>query len=259
MHISRDIKKKVAMSARKYRKTLLSTKGSYSKSSQKRGRKRKTQSMASKEIAMDIAEAENVFVGPTPWQDAAFSSYIPKSTKVNLRYAGALQLSNGVSVFGHHIYGANDAYDPNHTGAGHQPRGFDQMMSMYEHYQVIGSKIRVFGEAGVEFCLVVGLRNDALPVSNIINVLESNPQYTTIAHSEGRVCQAAITFSQKDFFGQGQLDPDFQGTASSAPGQKAYFHIGIAANNPVTETTMFGYVVIDYICVFTEPTQPPQS
>ena len=32
---------------------------------------------------------------------------------------------------------------PNHTGVGHQPLYFDQLMTIYNHYIVIGAKITV--------------------------------------------------------------------------------------------------------------------
>ena len=38
---------------------------------------------------------------------------------------------------------ANGAFDPNLTGVGHQPRGFDQFMAGYETFTVTGSKISV--------------------------------------------------------------------------------------------------------------------
>jgi len=247
------------MSATKMRKTLLSTRGGYTKTSQKRSRKRKSSAMESKRVAMDIAQADNLVMAPTPWIDAAFSSYIPKSTKANLRYAASFTQSCGVASFGAHVFGANNAFDPDYTGAGHQPNGFDQLMTMYEHYQVIGSKITVFGETGGEFCMYVSLKNNAGTSTSIINCLENRPQFTTIAHSEDNFCQISQSFSQKEFFGQGQLDPDFQGTVSAGPGQTAFFHVGIAANNPTSTLTLYGFVIIDMICVFTEPAQPPQS
>ena len=36
-----------------------------------------------------------------------------------------------------------DCADPNHTGVGHQPLYFDQLMTIYNHYIVIGAKITV--------------------------------------------------------------------------------------------------------------------
>lgn len=37
-------------------------------------------------------------------------------------------------VVGSYVFQINGPYDPNVTGIGHQPLGFDQLMLMYEHY-----------------------------------------------------------------------------------------------------------------------------
>jgi len=42
-----------------------------------------------------------------------------------------------------YFFSANGLFDPNTTGTGHQPMGFDQMMLMYEQYTVFASKITV--------------------------------------------------------------------------------------------------------------------
>ena len=41
-------------------------------------------------------------------------------------------------------FACNDAGDPNHTGTGHQPMGFDQLCpGKYDHFTVIGSTCTV--------------------------------------------------------------------------------------------------------------------
>ena len=42
-----------------------------------------------------------------------------------------------------YVYSANGLYDPDITGAGHQPMSFDQLIGMYEHYTVQSGKITV--------------------------------------------------------------------------------------------------------------------
>lgn len=49
-------------------------------------------------------------------------------------YRGALAI---------YVYTTNGLYDPNTTGIGHQPTGFDQLMALYNEYVVIGSTIKV--------------------------------------------------------------------------------------------------------------------
>ena len=42
-----------------------------------------------------------------------------------------------------YLFGANNGYDPDHSGTGHQPMGWDEMAAVYGTYAVVGSKITV--------------------------------------------------------------------------------------------------------------------
>ena len=52
----------------------------------------------------------------------------------------------------------NSIYDPNLTGAGHKPRGADELFSIYEKYTVVGAKITVCYITNNSTPQVVGLR-----------------------------------------------------------------------------------------------------
>ncbi len=63
--------------------------------------------------------------------------------KATLLYTDEINLDPGVAgVAAYHSFRANDCFDPDETGVGHQPRGFDQIIPMYEHFTVIGSKMK---------------------------------------------------------------------------------------------------------------------
>jgi len=50
---------------------------------------------------------------------------------------------NTADVPNYHAFSCNSMFDPDNTGVGHQPMGFDEMAAIYGHYSVVGSKITV--------------------------------------------------------------------------------------------------------------------
>lgn len=66
---------------------------------------------------------------------------------LKLKYNSQFQFSGG-SV-GSYVYAGNAPYDPNVTGVGGQPQGFDQWNGFYTKYRVKASKIKlIFVEGG---------------------------------------------------------------------------------------------------------------
>ncbi len=56
---------------------------------------------------------------------------LPNSFYTKLRYTDSLTVQHSFGNAGTYIFRANDCYDPDLTSTGHQPRGFDQFMSLY--------------------------------------------------------------------------------------------------------------------------------
>jgi len=69
----------------------------------------------------------------------AFPLYIRRT----LRYAQTNVID--VANFGtnQQVFRANSLYDPDYTGGGHQPNGFDQLIAAYNHFTVLRARLRV--------------------------------------------------------------------------------------------------------------------
>lgn len=67
----------------------------------------------------------------------------PKSSKVELTYCEELTVPNRQTSAHPFIFRLNSCYDPNYTAIGHQPRGFDQWMNIYNNYTVIGARVKI--------------------------------------------------------------------------------------------------------------------
>ena len=72
----------------------------------------------------------------------------PKTQVSKLRYVEEVYIdassptvaTNGIA---YNTFRANGCHDPNMTGVGHQPRGWDQHKDLYNEYVVLGSKITI--------------------------------------------------------------------------------------------------------------------
>lgn len=157
---------------------------------------------------------------------------------------------------------ASDLYDPDVTNVGHQPRGFDQLMPLYDHFVVLGSKITLKYAHPNEGPMTVTL---ALKDSSTVET-------STEDYVEGRNCvyslcpsheRATLTlgYSPKTFFSVKNPtdEKDLQGTRSSTPHENAFYHISCASpdgNDPQPASVC---LVVEYIAQFIEPKQPSSS
>jgi len=81
----------------------------------------------------------------------SFSNFVsnqpfPDRRNVKLSYRQIVQLatSNATSLFGtQQAFSLNSLYDPDYTGGGHQPYGFDQLTQIYQRYKVNGVHIKL--------------------------------------------------------------------------------------------------------------------
>lgn len=62
-----------------------------------------------------------------------------RSRYVKLRYVGYGTMNPAAAVTSTcHVFRLNSLYDPDYTGAGHQPYGYDQMSTFWTDYRVVG-------------------------------------------------------------------------------------------------------------------------
>ncbi len=175
---------------------------------------------------------------------------------------------------------------------GHQPRGFDQLGALWNHYTVIGAKMTVM------WCPTPDLD----PVSAIGDPLVFNPNYETscgqislraaqpafapgpntvrrnkeyrdnvfgyVSQGSSPCLRLSKSFSAKKFFTKPDIldNAELQGNtrgggAGDNPSEGAYFVI-LTSNADAQQPTTYRIaldVFIEYIVVFHEPRQPPSS
>lgn len=69
------------------------------------------------------------------------STVIPDRMFLKLKYNDIQSLNTFSQAYQDYIYRGNSVYDPNYTGTGNQPQGFDEWSAFYGQYRVYGSKM----------------------------------------------------------------------------------------------------------------------
>lgn len=203
-------------------------------------------------------------------------SGFPTSKLCRLRYVEEVTIDAGTSGSVRHVFRANGLFDPNLTGAGHQPKGFDQNMTFYNHYTVLSSKMTMTyanktGTNDIPGYTAILLTDDGVtssPWTGAYEMFESR-YYTkmkpTFAGTEagynGQRNVLKKTFSAKKFFARKAItsDPTLRGTALNDPSEGPFYEavvFPIQTNNPAP---MVFLVVIEYIVLFSEPNDIPTS
>lgn len=177
------------------------------------------------------------------------------------RTAGAVNPAN-------YVFSCNGLYDPNITGIGHQPRGFDQLMALYDHYVVIGARISVMyvnrDGSNPQLCTVRVL-DTPTPTTTIENLMENRYLKGAIAGvaNNGSACGSLdLAVNPNEFLGRSKplADPDVKGNTSANPTEQCYFHISTCATDLVSTVGVVDMVVrIEYDTILIEPKQPSES
>jgi len=218
----------------------------------------------------------------------------PQSIATKLRYVEKIDmgsLSNqNVSI---NQFIANGAYDPNFTGVGHQPRGFDQFMTGYETYTVTGSKMSVnfvydayqgpSSEAlagqmiqpgatdaadslNAASAVICGVHKGmvALEAGTNEDQMEKERTQWKVMTPNGAPVTLSTNLAVKDFFGvQGTPvgQDGYTGSAAANPTNKCYYMVWVGRTNPYNQAIcrVQAYVTIEYDITFSEPKTLTQS
>lgn len=109
-----------------------------------------------------------------------YSTAFPREMKVTLRYTEFLTSTSTTALNFDQVMNLNSIYDPNRTGAGHQPQGYDQWALFYNRYRVDGCKISSTWTNAPTAGSTVSIlaNNDATAILDPIVINESPLGYT---------------------------------------------------------------------------------
>lgn len=209
----------------------------------------------------------------------SFGNPMPVHADVEFKYVDRITIdAAGSGAIASYLFSANGMYDPDISGTGHQPLGFDQWLGtssttgFYNHYTVTSSKIRlqIWSQAADNTGLSIvtcGFADDTTTGTDFNNILE-NPTFT-------RTCLGAVgsghdvaslekTFDASKYFGLTReslyAKDSVKGNQAANPSEQAYFLISNTSaalnQNPASVTIL---VEIIYKAHLTERKELPGS
>lgn len=199
-------------------------------------------------------------------------SGFPTSKMVRLRYCDTVNLNapvGGAPI--HHAFRASSAYDPDFSLGGHQPKGFDEWMTVYNHYTVVGAKMTatpaqdnstnkipvkygIMLTADANSITALGDYND-IRESRLGGAMKQAGEYyrygaTVKQTGLSKTYSARKFFSIRNFVGKDL----YRGDDSNNPVENAYFALWACAIGSTEDPPSQAFdIEIEYIVVFTEP------
>lgn len=187
-----------------------------------------------------------------------------RSIKRTVRYLENEFFLNGGTggLADEYLFSCNGLYDPNISGVGHQPIGFDQLMLMYDHFVVIASKITVHfrnTDANVPYLAGIRISDRNSEETDVRKTIENgNCIWTHLDAQEGSgkdVKTLSYTINPNKFLARTKplSDPELKGSVSANPTEQCYFNVFCGSVGSVDGGNVQCTALVEYTTVFLEP------
>ena len=193
----------------------------------------------------------------------------PRELTTMITYSTALSLSSSAGAAATQRFAVNGAYDPDITGAGHQPRGFDTYCGAdstnapYSKYYVRGASIKIEGSTTgpdtVGAAVILHITSGPPTTTGPIHAFQAVERADTIVSpmsglwyggrpimSLTQYANTAVMAGRKD----GIDDPALSGDYTTNPSETCLFWAGCSPVNGTTAVTWAGIVTITYYITF---------
>lgn len=194
-----------------------------------------------------------------PKQMSILGTGLPKMVVVKHKYSQFITMTSSTSV-AVQSFSCNGMFDPDITGVGHQPLYFDQFSALYDHYCVIGSRIKLrltpSTTADVPSFFTLSVQDDTSQIStDPVFIAEQTQTKRPILLATGgsRTYNAVAKWSARKYFGKGVLaNSTLQGDAGSNPSEQSYYFLNLKSGDGVTSTKVYIECEIEYLAVWKE-------
>ncbi len=190
---------------------------------------------------------------------------LPKRLKATFIYADEEDLNSGAGTIAVHVFSCNGMFDPDVTAAGHQPRGFDQIMPFYDHYTVIAFHIEcvympVAGE-NVRFGMFIKDTGTIETTWNDYMEQGSQKVWKCTGSRDNTNARLILNVAPPKYLGitHALSSNVIRGTVGTNPSEGVFCHIVSVGLGTAAVTNYPIQLIITYTVILTEPQQPSQS
>lgn len=202
-------------------------------------------------------DANNWKGGLIPGVDGQRYFGFPPNVITKLHYIDSATLTSTVGTIGFNAYRLNGIFDPNATGAGHQPMFFDQFTPIYRNYRVLGSKISVRFIAGTDLVgpWWIGINGSEVSTSlgsQPFNRAEMNDStYSTLGPRNGDegLKRLTWTYSPEQSLGKTETEDSIASLVTTNPASEYFAQVWMADAQGAT-STIYIEMEIEYTVEF---------
>lgn len=189
---------------------------------------------------------------------------LPSRMDTSLRYCDIMKLSSASGAIATDQYNITSLYDPDYTGIGHQPYGFDQISGLFNAYCVIswyGDFTFTCGTANVPMRVILEPKfNNATTVSNM-SLSSERPFSKVLIVSPGQTVKYRVTYNLPQI--AGMTLSNWLQTCGAVPGASptvsTYLNVSATSADYSTTGVICWSVDMKYRVRFTQAAVQTQS
>lgn len=190
-------------------------------------------------------------------------SFQPRWLSVKVRYSDTITVTMAAASYSAYMFNTNSLYDPDRSGTGHQPRGYDQLTPLYNRYRVDNMSYTIeFGPSTADYTAVVGVVNGSGTFSTVSDLAEATRTAARVVPYSGSSVKFRGRAVNWRVLGRSRIayhtDDTTGATNGASPAEVCILHI--VTQNPSAGNVAVVYTVtLDYDAVFYDYIMPGAS
>lgn len=218
----------------------------------RRNRKAAIKTARTTQKQLTIDQSSHPLSDVRPFSQAGLG--LPSKKFVRLRYCDQRTITSTLGGLSKYLFAANGLYDPDITGAGHQPYGFDQWMTFYKYATVRKSRI-VLETCSEQFPQIIGvtfaLTDPTATISDSVGLTETNRGVAVLTNAY-RLRAIETNFDLK--LAAPDHDPaDVRSSAAANPTTTMIYCVYMQTADLTTTSRCFLFTSIEYEVELEQP------